>query len=256
MTTVETTPADDTGPASIAYLPLLARLQGEFLAGIAGADLAAPVPACGRWNVRNLVEHLARIHHWAAAEARRTTETPLGRGPFDLETLYADCARELLDTLTELGPQADASTMVGRGPASFWHRRQVHETLVHLHDLRAAAAGTAALGLADAEPQVWADGVDEIVTMFQPRQVRLGRMEPLRFPVLLLADDVPGARSWVLGFPEPDRAREVAPDVIVSGTAEALTLVLWRRLTPEEAGLTVQGDRQDLDAALAERLTP
>ncbi|WP_251151598.1 maleylpyruvate isomerase N-terminal domain-containing protein [Cellulosimicrobium sp. Marseille-Q4280] len=233
-------------------LALLGRLQDAFLTDVPGADPRAPVPACGRWRVRNLVEHVGRIHHWAAAQARRRQETPLGRGPFDLAPFYAEQAAELRETLASLDPDARAWTLLETDdPGStvrFWHRRQVHETLVHLHDLRAATGRV----VDDVAPDVWADTVDEVVTVVQPRQVRLGRMAPLERPVTLAATDTP--RTWVLGAADgtPAEVRLAAP-------ARELALVLWRRVPPDPAvaaGLTLDGDRTALDAALAERITP
>lgn len=223
-------------------LETLGELQGQFLATIPLVDPTTRVPWCGRWRVKDLVVHLARIHHWAAAQARRKQETPLGRGPFVLEDLYATCAAELRDTLTELGPDAVAWTLVENGPASFWHRRQTHETLVHLWDLRTAAG----LDLT-ADPALWADTVDEVVTVMQPRQERMGRMEPLPAPVGLVADDA--GRSWLLGG-------SGTPSVSVSGPAEALALLLWGRTTPADGRLTVEGDAVALVDALSRRLTP
>jgi uncharacterized protein (TIGR03083 family) len=232
------------------HLALLTRLQDAFLADVPAADPQAPVPACGRWRVRNLVEHLGRIHHWAAAQARRRQETPLGRGPFDLAPFYAEHAVELRQTLAGLDPGARAWTLLENDdPGStvqFWHRRQVHETLVHLHDLRAASGAT----VDDVAPAVWADTVDEIVTVLQPRQVRLGRTAPLDRSVALRATDsgASPAAAWVLGGD--------APVATASGPARELALVLWGRLAPADAGLVVDGDAGALDAALAERITP
>lgn len=231
---------------------LLGRFQSAFLADVPRTDPRARVPACGRWRVRDLVEHLGRIHHWAAAQARRRQETPLGRGPFELAPFYAEHAAELRTTLDELDPDARAWTLLETGdPGStveFWHRRQTHETLVHLHDLRAASGRT----VGDVPPEVWADTVDEVVTVLQPRQVRLGRMLPLERPVALVATDT--GSTWALG------ARDgVAPDVRVSAPARELALVLWRRVAPDPVappGLTVDGDASALEAALGERLTP
>jgi len=231
-------------------LALLARLQGAFLADVPDADPRAPVPACGRWRVRNLVEHLGRIHHWAAAQARRRQETPLGRGPFDLAPFYAEQAAELRGTLAGLDPDARAWTLLETDdPGStvrFWHRRQVHETLVHLHDLR-AATGRA---VDDVAPDVWADTVEEVVAVMQPRQVRLGRAAPLDPGVELVATDA--ARTWRLGQGATSAARVAAP-------ARELALVLWGRLAPDPGtvpGLAVDGDRAALGAALAARITP
>jgi uncharacterized protein (TIGR03083 family) len=231
---------------------LLGRFQSAFLADVPRTDPRARVPACGRWRVRNLVEHLGRIHHWAAAQARRRQETALGRGPFELAPFYAQHADELRETLDELEPDARAWTLLETDdPGStvrFWHRRQAHETLVHLHDLRAASGR----GVGDVLPAVWADTVDEVVTVLQPRQVRLGRMAALGRAVALEATDA--GRSWLLG------ARDGAePAVRVSAPAHGLALVLWRRAAPEPGavpGLTVEGDATALAAALRERLTP
>lgn len=228
--------------ASLDHLRILGTLQDAFLATIPQVDPTTRVPWCGRWRVRDLVVHVARIHHWAAGQASCRRETPLGRGPFDLAELYASCAAELRDTLVALGPDARASTLVGPGPASFWHRRQVHETLVHLWDLRTAGG----LPL-DVDAAVWADTVDEVVTVMQPRQEHLGRMEPLPAPVGLVATDV--ERTWSLGGTG-------APAVTVTARAQDLALLVWGRRSPGDDGVAVDGDRAALDDALGRRLTP
>lgn len=245
---------------SLDHLALLARFQDDFLAAVPVADVTAHVPACGDWTVRELVEHLADIHYWAAGNARGVKGAPLGDGPFDLAPHYSAQAAYLRETLAEVDPDEIGRVLtdrepMGRGPVRFWHRRQTHETLVHLHDLLAATAGAAAPGLVRAEPEVWADAVDEVVSLLQPRQVALGRMEPLRHPVILMATDTDAPTTWVLGAPG-ERADEVAPDVVVSGTAEGIALTLWHRLTPAEAGLTVEGDRADFDTARSQPIVP
>ncbi|MBL0887883.1 maleylpyruvate isomerase family mycothiol-dependent enzyme [Myceligenerans indicum] len=261
MTTAATQHGSGPHPSGLDYLTLLERLQDAFHDSIAGVDPGSRVPGCGDWTAGELVEHLSHIHRWAGAQARAQDAHQADAVPGGPAERYAARAAELRETLHDLAPDATARVLahpepLGPGPASFWHRRQVHETLVHLHDLRAAAAGSAHLDLVtDVPPEVWADAVDEVVTVFQPRQVGLGRMAPLRVHVLLVAEDSPGA-SWVLGLPDPDRAQEIVPDVTVTGTARALALLLWRRLTPQEAGVTVNGDRQDLDEALAEPIVP
>lgn len=245
---------------SLDHLTLLARFQHDFLAAVPDADADALVPACGDWTVRELVEHLAQVHHWAAGKARGVRGPALGRGPFNLAAHYAAQATTLLQALAEVDPDSVGQVLahpqpMGPGPVRFWHRRQTHETLVHLHDLLAARAGAGSTGLVGAEPEVWADTVDEVVTVLQPRQVGLDRMAPLRHPVALAATDVDGTRTWVLGAPG-ERLEDVAPGVVVSGPAEGLALMLWRRLTPAEAGLTVEGDRAALEAALSEPIVP
>ena len=226
------------------HLDELVGAQAEFLAAIGEVDPTTPVPWCGSWHVRELVVHLAGVHHWAAAQARGTAETPLEQGPFTLEELYRECAGELRDTLVGLGPDAVGSTLLGPGPASFWRRRQLHETIVHLWDLRTAGG----LGL-DVRPEVWADTVDEVVTVMQPRQVRLHRMPRLPSPIELVASDVD--RGWRL-----ETAHDGPAVVQVRAPASVLALILWGRRSPDDVEVEVSGDGAALHAALAEPLTP
>jgi uncharacterized protein (TIGR03083 family) len=231
--------------AHLDHLEQLTGLQDAFAATIPDVDPRLRVPWCGRWRVHDLVVHLARVHHWAAGQARRTREVPLGRGPFELEPLYRRCATELRETLAELGPDAVSSTLLGPGPASFWRRRQLHETLVHLWDLR--TAGGMPL---DVDPAVWADTVDEVVTVMQPRQVRMGRMEALAAPVSLVATDA--GVAWRM-----ESAHDGAAAVEVRGPASGLALMLWGRVAPDDgSSLVVDGDGAVLRDALSRRLTP
>jgi hypothetical protein len=180
------------------------------------------------------------------------------REPAAVRRFYDEQAHLLRATLRELGPGAPALTLIGPGPAAFWHRRQLHETLVHLTDLRGstgAATPGDALGdtVADtvAEPEVWSDTVDEVVTVMAPRQVRLGRTPGPSRAVGLVATDT--GRAWVLA-PAGDPAPE-AP-VTVAGPSRSLALLLWGRVGPDDATLHVTGDRTALDDALSGRLTP
>jgi uncharacterized protein (TIGR03083 family) len=236
------------------YPLLLADFQGEFLASIPDADPAARIPGCGDWTVRELVEHLAIVHHWAAANARAEKAEPLGEGPFDLAAHYAACATELRETLAALAPQAQGRILAhpeptAPGPASFWRRRQVHETLIHGHDLRAAIAGKAAQGLIRAVPEVWADTVDEVVGVFYPRQVGMGRLEPLEVALRLVATDLADPVEWVLGDSESTAGT-------VSGTAEGLALLLWGRASADEAGVHISGDTDQVEEILNRPIVP
>ncbi len=225
------------------HLDELMRAQDAFLVAIGEVDPTTPVPWCGAWRVHDLVVHLADVHHWAAAQARGTHEGRVAAG-LAPEDRYRACAVELRETLVELGPDAVGSTLLGPGPASFWRRRQLHETVVHLWDLRTAGG----LGL-DVRPEVWADAVDEVVTVMQPRQVRLGRMPRLPSPIELVASDVD--RTWRL-----DTADDGPVVVQVRAPASVLALILWRRRSPDDAEAEISGDGAALRAALAEPLTP
>lgn len=248
------------GGRELDHLSSLAGLQEAFAAEAAQADPGAPVPACGRWFVRDLVLHLAGVHHWAAGMAVGDTSRSeeLQTPGDDLADLYLTHAAELRATLGAAGHDGPARTLLGAGPASFWRRRQVHETLVHLHDLRAAAAGSGTAALRErpdpVSPEVWADGVDEVVTMIQPRQVRLGRMPSLARPVRLHATEL--GWSWTLGGHEDGRDGSDEPAATLSADARGLALVVWRRLGPSEVGAEIDGDAAAVHQALAARIVP
>lgn len=229
-----------------ADLATLAALQDGFLVSVGEVDPTTRVPWCGRWRVHHLVVHLGRIHHWAAGQARRRQETPLGRGPFVLDEFYAAQADELRTTLTQLDPDAPAWTLDDSGVVRFWHRRQVHETLVHLWDLRTAGG----LPL-DVPAALWADTVDEVVRVMHPRQVRLGRSAAPPVRVGLVATDAD--RTWTVLAQDDAPAAPVAE---VAGPAASLALLMWGRTTPDDPHLAVTGDGAALRAALAGALTP
>lgn len=233
-------------------LAALADLQERFLETTRRADPAVPIPWLGRWSVESLVVHLARIHHWAAGQARRQQESPLGRGPFDLPVLYESCARELREALAELDPEARAWTLLDDGvpPAeqtgtvAFWHRRQLLETLVHLWDLRTAIGERL-----EVDDELWLDCLDEVVSVMHPRQLRLGRVAapPARVSF------APTGTDAVLQLAG---ARDDAPAAVIAGPAQALALIAWGRLGLDAPGVTVRGDRDAARAVLAAGVTP
>lgn len=207
------------------------------------ADVAAPVAACPGWTVRDLAVHLGNIHLWAAAALRAGGEkvlpTPQQPGA-DLAGWYAGTAADLLAALDERDPDAPAW---GFGPpprtAAFWRRRQVHESALHRWDLEVAAGAPSGF-----DPELAADGVDEVVTVMLPRQLHLQRTPPLPAPVALST----GERTWTLGGDDP-----VAT---VTGPAEALLLLLWHRTGPDDRRLTITGDRSAAEQVLALPLAP
>lgn len=230
------------------YARVLAEVQDQFHAAALKADPDLPVPACGDWSVGDLVDHLAGVHHWAAAMACDVEEEPRPV-PLDLAGDYAAQAAALREALAALAPDAtgrilNGLTDDGRGPASFWYRRQVHETLIHLEDLRTA------IGLESPQipAEVWADTVDEVVSVMYPRQVALGRTPRVVTRVELVAPDA--SQHWMFGAPN------AAQRVHVSGPARALALTLWHRATPESAGLEVTGDQAALAEVLGRPIVP
>ncbi len=227
-----------------AYLNQLDRACHAFAACLETGDLDAPVRACPGWTLTDLAHHLGGVHRWArtaVVEGRSGQKT--FDAPTDREALvgwFRDGATALVDTLRATDPATPCWT-IGGDPhvAGFWFRRQAHETVLHARDAGATDPLDPALAL---------DGVDEVVTVMFPRQVRLGRTAPP--PVALRLTATEGG-DWVLAGDG-----EEEPAATVSGPAEAVFLLLWHRIVLDDPRLTVSGSRAAADAVLSAALTP
>jgi uncharacterized protein (TIGR03083 family) len=231
-------------------LTSLERDSASFAKILRTADLATPVPDCPGWTLRDLASHLGGVHRWAHDIVVSGAPGDEPEGPRDRDPLIAwfvQGAAQLLTVLRDADPAAPTWTFGPRPRlVSFWVRRQSHETSMHLQDARRAVGEGYVV-----DPYFAADGVDEVVTVMFPRQVRLQRIEPLSRGVRIELSDVPGA-SWVLAGDGTDRtAGSVAT---VRGTAEELLRALWGRKGAQT--LTVEGDADAALEAFAVALTP
>jgi uncharacterized protein (TIGR03083 family) len=233
--------------AALTYLAHLDRAAADFAARLDTGDLDAPVPGCPGWRLTDLAEHLGGVHRWARSAivdgrpGQETFDAPTERTA--LAAWFREGAAALADTLRATDPATPCWTF-GPKPrlAAFWFRRQAHETVLHACDAAASQGESTTL-----EPALALDGVDEIVTMFLRRQIRLERIVPP--PVSLALEPVEGGR-WVVDGDDP------APAATVSGPAEAILLLLWHRVGLDDPRLGVSGSREAADAVLALALTP
>ncbi len=224
------------------------------------AGLAAEVPACPGWRVRDLVRHQAYVHGWAA---RHLAERParvieeadeaaiLGGGPADDELIasYRAGLDVLVAALRTADPAGDYPTFLpAPSPLAFWARRQAHETAIHRFD--AEAAWGRPDPLAAFPPDFAADGVDELVTGFAARRRRTGPGKSLFIRALDAnrawyyewpADGQRKATRWAAGD-EPPTA-----DCVLEGPASGVYLFLWNRCPAADAAIAVTGDRAILD---------
>lgn len=211
------------------------------------AGLAAPVPTCGDWSVRDLVAHLGMVHRWATASLHGegadadALEAEGRRAPDPLEWLR-DGAVDLARAVVETPPDADVLVFLADAGAGrdFWARRQCHETTMHAVDALSAHLGRRPLA-ADLEHDGWlttevaCDGIDELLTGFLPRpKSRLRSEEPMTIAVL--PDDADLA--WTVEVSDrPPRTTRHRPadlaghdaDVELRGSCRALYLTLWNR---------------------------
>jgi uncharacterized protein (TIGR03083 family) len=221
-----------------------------FLDTLRSSDLDASVPACPGWTLWDLGRHLGAVHRWALEIVRTGRVAELPEGPSERGELVAWMEEGAAALVTGLrASDAEAPTWTfGPKPrqASFWSRRQAHETAMHLVDAQ-QSAGIAHL----VEPRLASDGIDEVIGVFFPRQVRLERIAPLTNGIRIAATD--GSRdSWVLAGDGTDPA--AATDATVSGTAADLLLALWGRAGLDD--LSVDGDPAIVRTVLRAGITP
>jgi uncharacterized protein (TIGR03083 family) len=225
------------------WIPQLDQHTQQFAEVLAEGDLAAAVPSCPGWSLAELGDHVGGIYQWAAhaivAGSPDGVIEPAPGQRHDLVRWYREHAARLVDVLSSRDADAPAW---GFGPkprtVAFWARRQVHETAMHLWDAHASQARTVRLS-----EQVALDGLDEVLTVFFPRQVRLGRIPPLTHSLALVTPDGAGsaASRFVLSGDGTGSPGE-NPHATVSGPPEALLLLLWNRITLDDARLTLAGD--------------
>jgi uncharacterized protein (TIGR03083 family) len=225
------------------YLSHLRTELDAFAACLSG-DLTAPVRHCGGWTLADLAGHLGRENLWsAAAVTERRGDHHGAAPPRDPATLgrWVCGTGEVLLAALDTDPAAPAWTLAPPRTAGFWQRRRCLETLVHRWDAQHA------LGFAEPlDPALASDGVAEVIDTMGPRQVRLGRIAAPGYAVGLVATDT--RHSWTWGPGDP-----VAT---VSGTAEALLLLVWRRLAADDPALAWAGDGGRGRAALGVAVTP
>lgn len=205
------------------------------------AGLAAPVPSCPDWTVRDLLAHQGMVHRWATQIVAGTDPQAIDTGALEQEGLGAadlvdwvdDGIEALLRTLDRSDPHAEVWFFLHQAPQrpEGWARRQCHETTIHAVDALAAAFGR--LPSAD---EVWfgttlaTDGIDELLAGFLPRpKTRFRLPRPRR--VLVRPDDVEQLWTVDLG---PDGATTQrgdlgGADTVLSGSAVDLYLRLWNR---------------------------
>jgi uncharacterized protein (TIGR03083 family) len=213
-------------------------------------DLEAAIPACPGWTLRDLGRHLGAVHRWAleAVQTGRSGEEP--SGPSQREELVAWFelgAAALVDGLRGADPEAPTWTF-GPPPrrVSFWSRRQAHETSIHLVDAEQAVGVHGRL-----DPLLAADGIDEVVSVFFPRQVRLNRIPPLTHGIRIVLTDATQS-TFVLAGDGTDPS--ASTQATISGPAEAVLLSLWGRADLER--LSIDGDPDVVRAMLWAGITP
>jgi uncharacterized protein (TIGR03083 family) len=228
------------------------------------ADLAARVPGCPGWSVRDLVTHLGEVHRfWSAAVAAGPADQPPGddqvgdREPHgDLLTWSAAAAKALTDSLRAAGPDRGCWTWWAASGAPMTAgavaRHQVQEATVHAFDAQQAAGRAEPL-----PPLAAADVVGAFLTIglqtmgpwpHDPARMLLQAGDGGTWLVELGRDAARVTRQPTAPGPDALPGRLAAPRVTVAGTSEDFVLAFYRRQGRQS--LRVSGDELVLQRLL------
>jgi uncharacterized protein (TIGR03083 family) len=246
-------------PSTDAYFAEIRASATQLADVVIANDPDLPVPTCPDWTLRQLATHVGRVHRWAAEiVTTRATEripsdsVPDGDYPVAAEDraawLNAGASRVIAAVIA-----ADDEPVWAFGrqaPASFWARRQAHETAMHRIDAELAVGRTAEL-----DAQLAADGIDEwLSTVTSPRyrgrDDLVGALPPgaalhLRAAIAGQPDEDAAAAEWVIRSTRAGLRLHRGlgtGDVSVSGPADRLLLALVRRARADDVALAVTGD--------------
>jgi uncharacterized protein (TIGR03083 family) len=245
-------------PSTDTYFAEIKASAAQLADIVSTFDPELPVPTCPDWKLRQLATHVGRVHRWAAeivstraAEVIPFDAVPDGKyptAPADRAAWLVAGADRVVAAITVVGEEPVWA--FGRlAPASFWARRQAHETLMHRVDAQLAVGRVVAL-----DPELAADGIDEwlgSVTDPRYRQRGDGTQALPAGTALHLRAAGPGepghapAAEWVISSTDGGMSMHRGPgpaDVSVSGPAERLLLVLVRRVPADDPALSVTGD--------------
>lgn len=216
--------------------------DGAAFFDAAARDPHADVPGCPGWTVDKLVGHVGRIHTWAAQVVRSRTTEPISsrlfpEGPDDAFELRVRWGRErhaeLLAALRDLGEDDPLwvflpQSHVGRG--AFWLRRQAQELMLHRWDAQQATGDAQPL-----DPELAADGIDELLTLFAGPAASYTTKVSSDATMHVHCTDRDG--EWLVRFTPDglDVTREHAKgDIALRGPASSLHLLLWNRADPPD----------------------
>ena len=203
------------------------RTENRALVATARFNLAASVPTCPGWSVRDLLIHHGSFQAWITGMLLEHAQFPVAPRHIELSVdvdvidWYAPIGDQLVAALLEVGPDVAMWDVTGQHLSGAWARRQASETSVHRVDAQLANGTAKAIEHAS-------DYIDEMVNLLVPNLIAsFGAPKPTGTMLLESTDE---DRIWhatwkAVGSEPADRDA----DVRLVGTSSDLFLALWRR---------------------------
>ena len=235
------------------YQSHLDRESRRFAAILAEVDPSVRVPTCPDWSAADLVWHLTEVQwFWGsiaggsitdddAIEAVDSDKPERPEGYKELLALYGT-GRERLSTAVADGPDdTPLWSWAAEQTLGFTRRRQAHEALIH----RVDAELTAGVPVGSLDPELAADGIDEVLSVMWAELPAWASFSPTEGVIRIEATDTGNTWTIQLGrmsgtsintgktYDEPSVALcepgSHEPDAQVRGSASDLDQWLWNR---------------------------
>ncbi len=223
------------------YVTVIEEQSARF-ADLLAADLRSDVPSCPEWTLADLGFHLAEVQSFWATIAGDLLTSPDGVDELtrpdnaDLAATFRRESARLLAALEARAPNDPCWSWDSSGGTVAWvHRRQAHEVLIHRFDAELAAR----VLHAPVDPELAADGVDEILTSMLSGVPGWGTFTPDGVTVTLEAVDAGPRWHATMG-----RFTGTSPS---SGTTYDLDAMELLANAPTDVTATISGDALDLD---------
>lgn len=200
------------------------------MAEAARNNLAAHVPSCPEWNVRELIRHTGGVHRFWGQVAEKALndpkdgeDIPIPESDVELFTWFKEGVEWLAGVLKDLDPSRPNWSWSPHKTAGFVQRRMAQETAVHRWDAELAAGVEQPI-----EPVLAGDGVSEMFDTFIPAE----DTQPTGDGETILLHQTDGDGDWLVRF-TPSGLQVTAVhergDAAVVGTGSNLLLALWGR---------------------------
>jgi uncharacterized protein (TIGR03083 family) len=200
--------------------------------------LEATVPSCPNWQVRRLVQHVAKVHQWASWIVTGNQQSEFNfviPGDDELLDVFSAGVSRLIFDVRSASPNLDVPTFLpAESPRDFWARRQSHETAIHRVDAELAAD----YGVSEFDAQFASDGLAELFLEFGPARFDTAAV---RGPFAVTFTPIDVNAAWTVRV-SPDGVQATAEarddsELTVFGTASDLYRWAWNRAGDNDVSL-------------------
>lgn len=206
-------------------------MKSDELGRLAESNPSLVIPECPGWTAEDVVRHVGQVYAMVAAivaarSLEYVTPGPEADPPTDgLGVWFSERRRVVCDLLAGIEPTTPVWTWSADRTAGFYHRRMLHETVVHLGDIERSLGQESNI-----ERDVALDGIDEFFDIVLPFTLARGRSTLPTGSLHLHCTD--GDGEWMIRVDEgvAHITHEHAKgDVAWRGSARDLYFAAWGR---------------------------